>query len=149
MFRGRTGLRVAIGVPSPGIEGFRTSHAEAVLAQKVAMDSGSPSATTFYRDVELVSFVSSNPIAMRTFVSRELGELAQPGPTTARLRETLTAYLQSGSSARAAEELGVHKNTILYRIQQAEELLGHAVDERRLPLEVALQVVAVYGDSRL
>jgi DNA-binding PucR family transcriptional regulator len=149
IFRGRAGLRAAIGVPATGVGGFRTSHAEAVMAQKVAMDSGSPRPATVYRDVELVSFASSNPTAMRTFVTRELGELAQPGSAAARLRETLTVYLQFGSSARAADELGVHKNTILYRLQQAEELLGHAIDERRLPLQVALQIVAVYGESIL
>ena len=45
----------------------------------------------------------------------------------------------------AARELGVHKNTVRYRIQRIEELLGHDIDSRRLQIEVALECVRVFG----
>jgi DNA-binding PucR family transcriptional regulator len=39
----------------------------------------------------------------------------------------------------AASELIVHKNTIRYRLAQAEELIGHPLSERRAHLELALR----------
>jgi hypothetical protein len=139
-------LRVATGVPASGLTGFRTTHTEAVMAQTVAIDSASAASVTHYQDVELISCMSANPAAMRTLVTRELADLAGPEPANVRLRETVLVYLNSGSSARAAETLGVHKNTILYRLQQAETLLGHKIDERKLQLEIALRIATTYGD---
>lgn len=143
------GIRVSAGIPAPGLGGFRTSHAQAVMAQTVAMDSDIRAEVTLYQDVELVSCMSANPAAMRALIARELAGLAQPDPAIARLRETVLVYLETGSSNRAAEALGVHKNTVLYRLQQAEEHLGHRIDERKLALEIALRIVATYGDRVL
>ena len=39
--------------------------------------------------------------------------------------------------------LSVHENTVTYRVQRAEELLGHPVSERRLELQVALRLVGL------
>jgi hypothetical protein len=44
------------------------------------------------------------------------------------------------TGARAARRLGIHQNTVVYRVKQTEELLGHAIEQRRLPLEVALRL---------
>ena len=46
----------------------------------------------------------------------------------------------------AARQLGVHHNTVVYRITQAEELLGHSVREGRVQLEVALDLALTLGD---
>jgi DNA-binding PucR family transcriptional regulator len=146
---GTTPFRVAIGEPARGLEGFRTSHAEAQQAHTVAEARETSTPVTRYRDIELVSLMSADEVAMRRLVLRELGALADPGSTTARLRETLLAYFESGSSARAAEVLTVHKNTVLYRLQQAEELLGRPLDQRSFELEAALRIAATYGDSVL
>ena len=46
------------------------------------------------------------------------------------MRHTLSAFYEEGSSfVRAARRLGVHENTVTYRVQRAEELLGHSVTE--------------------
>jgi hypothetical protein len=61
--------------------------------------------------------------ALAQLVYRTLGLLLDP--THAVLRDTLTAYLAHRQSpARAAEVLFVHPNTVLYRVRQAEQLLG-------------------------
>lgn len=87
---------------------------------------------------------------MRDLVAGELGALGRPGETNRRLRETALAVLRAGGSAReAAVSLGVHKNTVLYRLPQIEELLTHPLDERRLPLEMALEIVERLGDGVL
>jgi DNA-binding PucR family transcriptional regulator len=144
------GLRVAVGVPAPGVAGFRESHREAVLAQGLMAETGAGGQVTLYRDVEVVCCLSADPTAMRAMVARELAGLTRPDAVTARLRETVAAYYAAGGSARAAADaLGLHKNTVLYRLRQAEELLGHGIDERRLPLELALMLAAAHGDRVL
>ena len=54
------------------------------------------------------------------------------------MRETVLVWLQEGGNARlAAARLTAHKNTIHYRVQRAEELLGHPLSKDRLGLELA------------
>lgn len=141
-------LRVAVGVPARGPQGFRDSHREAVRAHSVAAVAERSGQVTYYRDVEVLSCLTGEPdeAALRALVDRELGGLSGPGEGLQRLRATAQAYLQEGGSARAAAaRLGVHKNTVLYRLRQVDELLGHPIDERRLPLEVALLLADTYG----
>jgi DNA-binding PucR family transcriptional regulator len=144
-------VRVAFGVPAVQVAGFRQSHREAVAARHVA-ERGLPDAdrVTGYREVEIAYLVGADDAAMRGFVGRELRVLAGRDINAVRLRETLHAYLKSHRSPEAtAKLLGVHKNTIRYRIQRIEELLGHPVEERSLPLELALTCVATYGVDAL
>ncbi|KAA5827147.1 PucR family transcriptional regulator [Saccharopolyspora hirsuta] len=60
----------------------------------------------------------------------------------ARLTETLLAWLQSrGSAPELAERLGVHPQTIRYRMHQLERLFGDRLNDpdERLSLEVSLR----------
>ena len=41
---------------------------------------------------------------------------------------------------RGAERLGIHKNTVLYRLRQAEAARGVPLAHRRLELEMALRL---------
>jgi DNA-binding PucR family transcriptional regulator len=62
------------------------------------------------------------------------------------MRETARAFLAAGGNARiAAEALGTHKNTVLYRLTGIEELLGHPIADRRLQLELALMLHDTYS----
>jgi DNA-binding PucR family transcriptional regulator len=57
------------------------------------------------------------------------------------LRATLTAFFEEGMSwGRTAERLNIHQNTVIYRVNQAKDLLGRSLTERRLELEVALRL---------
>jgi len=72
---------------------------------------------------------------------RELGPLAARDDSTIRLASTLGVFLEEGASfVRAARRLGVHTNTVTYRVRRAEDLLGHKVTERQLELRVALRL---------
>jgi DNA-binding PucR family transcriptional regulator len=139
-------VRVAIGVPAPGVEGFRHSHREAVDAQRVAVAGRSREAFTSYADVELVALVGGNEPGVGALVARELGPLAADEKGLDRVRETVAAYLAHGGSVEAtASTLIVHKNTIRYRLAQAEELIGHPLSERRTELALALRCLDAYG----
>ncbi|WP_245568436.1 PucR family transcriptional regulator [Nocardia concava] len=140
-------VRVAVGLPAAHTAGFRAGHREAVAARHVAERARPGTARVLhYSEVEVAYLAGADEVAMRSLVERELGALAAPDAQSARLRETLHAYLRARRSPDAAAKLlGVHKNTVRYRIQRIEELLGHSLDQRGPRLEIALDCVAVYG----
>ena len=83
---------------------------------------------------------------LRTWVRRVLGDLAEDDEGTARLRQTVRALLSCGGSYTAAAALlHVHKNTVHYRVQRAEELRGLPIAEGRLDVEVALLACELLG----
>ena len=142
------GVRTAIGEPAHGIAGFRQSHYEATQARRVAELSGRPPGTvTRYAGVALAAISTVDLEQARSFVQRELQGLTATDDATARLVGTLRTYLEERSSrSRAAKRLGIHENTVSYRVKQAEEILGRSVDERSLELRVALALVNIVRD---
>ncbi|CAM2976055.1 helix-turn-helix domain-containing protein [Prescottella defluvii] len=140
------GVRVAVGGGARGIEGFRRSHGEAQAAQRVAEAGRRRDPVTRYADVEVVSMMSADPPAMRVLVERELDGLLGEEAASARLRDTMRAVLAcNGNQEAAARRLGIHKNTVRYRIQRAEEILGVDLLARRQKLELALECLEVFG----
>jgi hypothetical protein len=135
-------LHVALGGPRRGLSGFVRSHREALAAKRIGVLTGS--AWTAFADVALDSLATQDLDEARRFVSAELGPLAGDDDSARRLRSTLGVFLEEGSSfVRAARRLGVHENTVAYRIRRAEEILGHRVVERQLELRVALRVAGL------
>jgi DNA-binding PucR family transcriptional regulator len=132
-------VSVAVGTPAEGVAGFRLSHQEALEAQRVAFATASPPAVILFADVELLTVMTSSPEATRRFVIRTLGALADPAETPTRLRQTLRALLSSGSVDEAATRLSVHKNTVRYRVNQAEDLLGRKAYDAPTEIELALR----------
>ncbi|MCL2535490.1 MAG: helix-turn-helix domain-containing protein, partial [Nocardiaceae bacterium] len=101
-----------------------------------------------YADVEVASMLSADPARMRTLVERELAGLLGEDAATERLRDTLREVLAChGNHESAARRLGVHKNTVRYRMQRVEEILGHDVLGRRLKIELALECFDIFGGS--
>jgi DNA-binding PucR family transcriptional regulator len=138
---GRT-ISVAAGTPAHGVEGFVLSHREALLARRVAQLRGdSRAARVTFPDLALEALMVNDVNAARRFAERELGPLAAADDATVRLASTLAVFLDEGASfVRAARRLGVHTNTVTYRVHRAEELLGHPVGERQLELRAALRL---------
>jgi DNA-binding PucR family transcriptional regulator len=137
-------VRVAVGLPAAGVDGFRQSHREAIDAQRLAVSVGSKELFTAYADVELVCLMTRNEEGARGLVERELGGLAAPDSALDRVRETVQLFLSNGGNVDlTASMLTVHKNTIRYRLAQAEELIGHPLSERRTEVDVALRCLAL------
>jgi DNA-binding PucR family transcriptional regulator len=94
-----------------------------------------------YRELEVTALAAHDPRAATAFVAATLGPLAEDSATAARLRETLRIYLEEADNApRAAARLYTHRNTVLKRVARATELLGFAPGERRLAVELALEL---------
>lgn len=139
-------LRVAVGASGYGMEGFARSHREALAAQRVAVRSGGSPGITVYEDVQVPCLLTEDLGELRELVARELKGLAGADGVTTRIRDTVRVYYENnGTAAATAAALGLHKNTVRYRLDQAEKLLGRSVDQRRLPTELALIALESYG----
>ena len=144
------GVRVAIGTCREGLSGMADSHDEARVARRVAeLRTLRPGAVIGYRAADLTALLTADPLEAVRFTEAELGELIADTDAAARLRATLRVYLEENlSPARAARRLGIHQNTVVYRVKRAEEQLGHPIEERRLRIEVALQLSEMIGGLR-
>lgn len=131
------------------MEDSLTSHREALAAQRVAVRSTGSPGVTVYKDVQVPCLLTDNLDELRALVARELKGLRHGRRRLDRTRSG-SYYENNCTAAAAATALGLHKNTVRYRLDQAEAaLLGRSVDQRRLPTELALIALESYGAAVL
>nr|WTB34877.1 helix-turn-helix domain-containing protein [Streptomyces sp. NBC_00830] len=147
---GEPSVWVCAGSVQCGIEGFRGTNREALRAQELATVASPGHRFTAYSQVAPVALMCKSLADLRAWVGSVLGPLAVDDEHCARLRETMQSFLASGSSytATASSQI-LHKNTVKYRIRQAEEIIGHSVQEGHTDLEVALLAVQYLGSTVL
>ena len=138
----RRGLGVALGQLGKGIAGFQRSHEEALLARRVHQLRQPVSGSCVrFEDVALDVLLMQNPAEASRFVKQQLGELADGTDAASRLRATVAVFLQENASfLHAARRLGVHENTVAYRIRRAEQLLGRELKSSQVELQAALRL---------
>jgi PucR C-terminal helix-turn-helix domain/GGDEF-like domain len=143
----RARVLVGQGRPGIGLEGFRRSHHEACEALRVARLAGRRARSiTTYDHVQLAALCSGDMAACRAFVAEQLGPLGGDTDEACRLRATLEAFFDSNSNFRAtAARLGIHHNTVRYRLEQIERLLDRPIGHQRLKLELALHLAGRVG----
>nr|WP_211283680.1 helix-turn-helix domain-containing protein [Streptomyces antibioticus] len=143
----RSGIRVAAGLPESGVEGFASSHGQALDAVRVGMLSRTDRWLFDYDELDVIAMLSTHLDEARRFVHRELGGLAGSGEPATTLRTTLKCYLDTERSLNTtAALLHVARNTVAYRIQRAEQLRGREIKVRRMQLQVALALAEEFGD---
>lgn len=135
------GLRIAVGPPSSGLEGFRLSHRRAqrcsslfgaIAFDAAVVDDRAPGTATAAAFVDRLADAAD-------FVRATLGPLAHDDADRDVLRQTVRAYLASGVGG-AAESLLVHRNTVKYRLDRVREAADAetiATPEFRVALELA------------
>jgi DNA-binding PucR family transcriptional regulator len=136
------GHRAALGTPASGLDGMRRSHEEARAARRVADLMGArPGSIIPYRAAALTALLTADPSEAVRFAESQLGQLAGDEDALTRLRATVRVYLEENMSpARTARRLGIHQNTVVYRVKRAEEILGREVSHSHLELGVALRL---------
>jgi purine catabolism regulator len=99
-------------------------------------------------EVGVFAALADDHEAMRTFIARVLGPLALGTPTRRlELVATLEALLDSRSIGEAAERLGVHRHTVVYRIGRLRQLGIDSDDpEQRHQLWLALRCARLLED---
>lgn len=142
--------RVAVGEPGSGVDGFRRSRAQALLArrvQRVVAEATGAAPPSWYADVRLEALLLADEAQARRYAAEELGPLAGDDPRDVRVRRSLLAWLSCGSQAAAAAALGVHENTIRQHVRRAEAVLPTVLAHRRTELLVALRLDAALSST--
>lgn len=143
--------RVALGRPGGGIAGFRDTHRQAGQARQLALYAGAAAApVTDFAEVGAVALLCRDLPAARDWVADTLGGLAADEENAARLRETARVFFATGCSHTAAADLlCMHKNSVQYRIQKAEQLRGRPFKADRFDVEFALRACHLLGAAVL
>jgi sugar diacid utilization regulator len=139
-----TGLTASVGEPANGLDGFRRTRRQALETARVQRAFGTTQHRVLWaREVRLETLLLADEARARDFIADELGCLGTADSSCGRLRETLLAWLATGSHVSAAALLGVHENTVRNRVRAAEELLGTPLLGRRTELQMALRLERV------
>ncbi|MFI0449478.1 PucR family transcriptional regulator [Actinomadura sp. 6N118] len=140
------GWRAAAGPPSSGLPGVRRSHLGARQAARIAATMPAATGVCDYMDVRAACLLTGDAEQARWYVREMLGPLAAPDGRSEQLRDTLRSYLASGRSLKTtAEQLGVARNTVTYRVKQAKELLGVRRPVDLLEVRLALEIMRFPG----
>lgn len=144
-------LHVGIGRPYLGLEGLRTSLSEAKEAATIAQAAGGVSG------VQHIDEMGVRRILLGWYASESFAEFAHTlldpllnQDHDGSLIQTLEVYLDEESSATmAASRLGVHRNTILNRVERLRGLLTVDLDDpdERLAVQLACRVVKLKRDG--
>jgi DNA-binding PucR family transcriptional regulator len=129
-----------VAADRPGAEAEARSTLEAALALDTPPRLARADRLALYRMLGALHRLPDGPRLARAVLEPLLD--ARPDVRRERL-ETLRALLAHGGVGEAAAALGVHRNTVAYRLRRIEAATGWrlADPELRLPLAVALGLV--------
>lgn len=150
--RSPSGL-VASGMsrPASGLIALREAYREAKDAVSIANELGDREGTTFYGDLKLYQLLLAlkerNLDHLQQFYEDTLGPLVEHDERKqGDLIRTLNGFFEAnGNLAKAATDLDVHRNTLVYRLDRISELTELNLDDadNRLILHLALKVQRV------
>jgi purine catabolism regulator len=134
-----------------GLASLREAYREAKDAVSIANELGDREKTTFYGDLKLYQLLLAlkerNLEHLRRFYGETLGPLVEHDRSKqGDLIRTLNGFFEAnGNLAKAATDLDVHRNTLVYRLERISELTGLNLDDadNRLILHLALKVQRV------
>lgn len=140
------GARIAIGPTAHGIEGFRRSHLDALVTQRMVTRLQSGQRVAFFNDIQLVDLITQNTDSADRFIKNTLGDFESASPE---LRATLLAYIdQQCNVSRTAKLLFSHRNTLLRRLESAERMLPRPLSQNYIRVAVALEALQWRGNRR-
>lgn len=146
-------VSLGVGTVREGLSGIRRSHAEARQALLLGRRLSGAGHLTLFGELgvyRLIYAAESLP-ELADLYSQTLGALlAYDRQNNAGLVSTLEAFFAAnGSPKEAAERLGVHRNTVLYRLDRIREITSYDLDDAgvRMRLQLALHVHLALGDS--
>jgi purine catabolism regulator len=126
----RLGSQATLGISEPLQRPSRapTAVRESTWAVRVAVTTSQRAAR--FADATMLS-VLRDPVEARVVVDRVLGKLiAYDTAHSSDMVGTLDTFLRCERSwLRAAKELGIHRQTVVYRIQRIEEITGRRIAE--------------------
>ncbi|MET8797640.1 helix-turn-helix domain-containing protein [Nocardia sp. NPDC004568] len=147
-------MRLAVGLPGRGLDGFRRSHQQAAAAYFVATLPGTSDRRAIgFGDpgVAVVSLLTEDLDATREWVREVLGSLADDTEQAATLRDTLSTFYETGEShVHTAQQMTLHRNTVKYRITKAVDATRTSeAGHEKLDIALALRICRFLGRSVL
>ena len=150
---GGTASTLAISAPASGVARLPAAAREAEFVATLQAQPRFPHRVASFDSIDDIgAFQLLYPLResseLRQFVSEALGTLERRDHRGT-LRETLRAYLETGGShADASNRLGIHRNTLAYRLRRIGELIGRDVGDPRTWLTLHLALWAVRAARR-
>jgi PucR family transcriptional regulator, purine catabolism regulatory protein len=120
------------------------AYDQAVRALTIGRRIHGPGAAAHFDDLGAYRVLSliEDQAELQAFADEVLGELAADTDTAADLRRTMQALLDSGGNvAEAARRLHFHYNTLRYRIEKLESVVGPFTTDARVRLDVQLALL--------
>ncbi|MET2099018.1 PucR family transcriptional regulator [Enterococcus faecalis] len=138
-------IRFALGNAYENLEDLPNSYIEASSTLEASLHAQKPATVQLFHPKGLAGlFEKIGTEDVEYFCQQQLKELAYPTePTLQELRKTLKVFLDFNCEiTKTANALYLHRNTIKYRMNQCEKLLGTSIQESEtsLLLRVALEL---------
>ncbi|MDE1547659.1 PucR family transcriptional regulator [Jeotgalibaca caeni] len=134
-------LTFSFGHSSETLHHLRDSYTQAKLAYKNSLSMLEKERFNYYRPrgiLQLFNNLDKNEVSY--FVTSTLKELAFPDDSSLiELRKTLKTYLDNQCEiTKTAHELYIHRNTVKYRIERCEEIVGLKLTGSDVSLNIRL-----------
>jgi purine catabolism regulator len=137
-------VTVAFSGPAEAPIGLSAAHREVSAVMEALARFGRWDQVVFAPQLGLTGLLATlNASRLGEFVERHLGPLiAHERTKPGHLVETLNTYLEAGEQQEAARRLGVHPNTLRYRLDRIAEICKADLSEpeTRLNLAIALRI---------
>ncbi len=140
-------VSAGISRPANGLSNLRDAYREAKDAVGIAYELNDHDSTTFYGDLKLYQLLLAlkerNLEHLQRFCFDALGPIIEHDKRKqSDLVRTLSGFFAAnGNLAKAAQELDVHRNTLVYRLERIADLTEFDLDDsdNRLILHLALK----------
>lgn len=150
---GESAVSIGVGTFRDGLTGIRRSHAEARQALMLGRRLNGAGHLTLFGELGVyrLLYAAEALPELKDLYFQTLGDLlAYDRQNNAGLVNTLEAFFAAnGSPKEAAERLGVHRNTVLYRLDRIREITGYDLDDAgvRMRLHLSLYIHLALGES--
>jgi purine catabolism regulator len=138
---------LALSAPAFGVASLPAAAREARFVAALQAQARLPRKAASFQSVDDVGalrllYQFRESVELQQFVADALGNLERMDPRGT-LRTTLRAFLEAGGShVDAATRLGIHRNTLAYRLRRIGELLGRDVADPASWLTLHLALAA-------
>ncbi len=149
---------LALSAPAHGVARLPAAAREAAFVATLQAQTPFPRRAASFESIDDVGafrllYQLRDSTELREFVSEALGTLERRDQRGT-LRATLRAFLETGGSqVDASNRLGIHRNTLAYRLRRIGELVGRDVADPGswLTLHLALrasEMLDIFSDER-
>lgn len=140
--RGGSRIRAGLGGEHPGLRGISRSYLEAQQAVELGRKLRPEESLHQHDEISPYLVLAQNPLVAERYVEHVLGRLLATDERGG-LLATLESFLRHRSLKETAEDLHLHRHTVLYRLDKLRELIAGDLDDaavrQRLTLALDLR----------